>query len=254
MAAKRKSLSKKIRFEVFKRDSFTCQYCGRMAPDTVLEVDHINPIANGGDNDIFNLITSCFDCNRGKGKRKLTEKDEIIKQQEQLKILNVKREQLKMMLDWRKELEGFQDEQLNVFLESFESKLDCTLTGLGKERAKKWIKEFGLMEVLECLDLSYNQYHLKEKNSTEKVFNYIPRIANVRKKQKSDPMIHKRNIIKVILRERISYINEAQLASLLKCMKTDQDFNEMKNIVSNCRNWTDFKNEVNENWGYCDGS
>lgn len=29
--AKRKSLSKKIRFEVFKRDSFTCQYCGRKA-------------------------------------------------------------------------------------------------------------------------------------------------------------------------------------------------------------------------------
>jgi len=31
--AKRKSLSKKVRFEVFKRDSFQCQYCGASAPD-----------------------------------------------------------------------------------------------------------------------------------------------------------------------------------------------------------------------------
>lgn len=35
--SKRKSISKKLRFEVFKRDGFTCQYCGRMAPDVVLE-------------------------------------------------------------------------------------------------------------------------------------------------------------------------------------------------------------------------
>ena len=46
--AERKTISKKIRFEVFKRDSFTCQYCGRMAPYIVLEVDHINAVANGG--------------------------------------------------------------------------------------------------------------------------------------------------------------------------------------------------------------
>jgi 5-methylcytosine-specific restriction endonuclease McrA len=59
--AKRKSMSKKLRFEVFKRDSFACQYCGNKAPDVVLEVDHINPVSKGGDNSILNLITSCFD-------------------------------------------------------------------------------------------------------------------------------------------------------------------------------------------------
>ena len=61
--SKRKNISKKIRFEIFKRDKFTCQYCGQEAPDVVLNVDHINPVKNGGDNNITNLITSCFDCN-----------------------------------------------------------------------------------------------------------------------------------------------------------------------------------------------
>lgn len=69
--AERKALSKKTRFEIFKRDGFTCQYCGATPPDVVLEIDHINPVVNGGSNDEMNLITSCFECNRGKGARQL---------------------------------------------------------------------------------------------------------------------------------------------------------------------------------------
>lgn len=64
--AKRKGLSKRIRFEVFKRDGFTCQYCGRTPPVVLLQVDHITAVANGGDDDPINLITSCADCNAGK--------------------------------------------------------------------------------------------------------------------------------------------------------------------------------------------
>lgn len=62
----RKPISKKLRFEVFKRDSFICQYCGKSAPSVVLEVDHIEPVSKGGTNDILNLVTSCFDCNNGR--------------------------------------------------------------------------------------------------------------------------------------------------------------------------------------------
>ena len=69
--AKRKPISKKLRFEVFKRDSFTCQYCGKSAPDVVLHVDHIKPVKEGGTNDITNLVTACADCNLGKGARKI---------------------------------------------------------------------------------------------------------------------------------------------------------------------------------------
>lgn len=68
----RVSLSKKVRFDVFKRDCFECQYCGRHPPDIVLEVDHIIPVCDGGDNDVENLLTACFDCNRGKQGDSLT--------------------------------------------------------------------------------------------------------------------------------------------------------------------------------------
>lgn len=62
-----KPLSPRTRFEVFKRDSFTCKYCGRQSPQVVLEVDHIVPRCDGGSNDPINLTTACWDCNRGKG-------------------------------------------------------------------------------------------------------------------------------------------------------------------------------------------
>jgi len=68
----RKPIGKKVRFEVFKRDSFTCQYCGKGTPHVVLELDHIIPVSKGGDNNIINLVTACFDCNRGKGKTELS--------------------------------------------------------------------------------------------------------------------------------------------------------------------------------------
>jgi hypothetical protein len=68
---KRKALSKKLRFEVFKRDRFTCQYCGATPPSVVLQCDHIVPVAEGGGNEIDNLVTACEPCNLGKAARSL---------------------------------------------------------------------------------------------------------------------------------------------------------------------------------------
>jgi hypothetical protein len=67
------SLSVRTRFEVFKRDRFTCSYCGKHPPEVLLEVDHIHPIAAGGSDELDNLTTACVDCNRGKGGRMLEE-------------------------------------------------------------------------------------------------------------------------------------------------------------------------------------
>ena len=54
------------RYEVLERDKFQCQACGQYAPNVRLEVDHIDPIANGGGNEIENLQTLCYACNQGK--------------------------------------------------------------------------------------------------------------------------------------------------------------------------------------------
>lgn len=57
----------KLRFEIFKRDAFACCYCGKTPPQVLLEVDHLHPVCEGGTDDPDNLLTACFECNRGKG-------------------------------------------------------------------------------------------------------------------------------------------------------------------------------------------
>ena len=66
-----RTITPALRFEIFRRDSFTCQYCGRRAPNVVLHVDHVTSVVAGGTNDPANLRTACSMCNLGKGGRSL---------------------------------------------------------------------------------------------------------------------------------------------------------------------------------------
>lgn len=66
VAEHRCSIRPSQRFRILSRDQYTCRYCGRSAPDVVLEVDHVIPVAAGGKNDDTNLVTACRDCNVGK--------------------------------------------------------------------------------------------------------------------------------------------------------------------------------------------
>lgn len=60
------AVSKRLRYEILRRDNNTCQYCGATAPDAPLTVDHVTPVALGGTDEPTNLVTACRDCNAGK--------------------------------------------------------------------------------------------------------------------------------------------------------------------------------------------
>ena len=64
--SRRKNLTLGKRFEILKRDLFTCQYCGASAPDVELHVDHILPVSRGGTNNELNLVAACKSCNLAK--------------------------------------------------------------------------------------------------------------------------------------------------------------------------------------------
>lgn len=58
------AISKRLRFEVLKRDGFACRYCHR--DKVIITVDHVVPRTLGGTDDPSNLVASCDDCNAGK--------------------------------------------------------------------------------------------------------------------------------------------------------------------------------------------
>ena len=60
------AISKRLRYEILRRDNHACRYCGAVAPDVSLTVDHVIPVALGGTDDPSNLVTACEPCNSGK--------------------------------------------------------------------------------------------------------------------------------------------------------------------------------------------
>lgn len=60
-----------IRREIFRRDNFTCQYCGKTTP--ILTIDHVNPRHLGGRHEWGNVVAACPMCNHRKGGRTLEE-------------------------------------------------------------------------------------------------------------------------------------------------------------------------------------
>jgi hypothetical protein len=71
MSVRREAISRKLRFEVLKRDGFRCVYCGIPAAGATLVLDHVIPVAEGGATEERNLVAACEPCNQGKGKRPL---------------------------------------------------------------------------------------------------------------------------------------------------------------------------------------
>lgn len=160
-------ISKKTRFDVFKRDEFKCSYCGSHPPDVLLEVDHIEPVAGGGGNDPSNLTTACRDCNRGKGAsplsavpRSLTEQaEETAEREAQIKayyeILQAKKDRI--------------DEEVwsiaDVFMDRFgeDSILRSRLASI-----RTFLERLNYFEVLEAMEIATEKMHSKNRS-----FNYF---------------------------------------------------------------------------------
>lgn len=175
--AKREPIPKKLRFEVFKRDRFTCRYCGRKAPDVVLHVDHIDPVANGGTNEITNLVTACQDCNLGKGARLLSENEVMDKKRAQIEKQQEWLEQLEMMRQWELELFGVSDADVRAASCLLEDITGSATNTNGDIKLKDWIKKFGIETVLDAIRIACTQYSFSTSEQWEHAFSKIPGIC-----------------------------------------------------------------------------
>ena len=230
----RVGISKKLRFEVFKRDVFTCKYCGNKAPDVVLEIDHVIPVASGGKNDIFNLVTSCFDCNRGKGKRKLSDSSVIDKQRKQLEDIAEKREQMKMMLKWRKELSNLNEEQIDEIEILLSAKHpNYCLNESGRKSILRLLKKHGFLFVYDATEESIRKYYnakLSEPDNFNMCFSKIELVINYSKMSGDDKKIA---YIGGICKNKFKLNNTWDLKPLLKEYSKEYDLEKLQNMIIN---------------------
>jgi 5-methylcytosine-specific restriction endonuclease McrA len=94
--------------EVFRRDDYRCQYCGR--PSVHLTLDHVRPKRHGGDYAWENLVSACPQCNRRKGGRTPKEAGMTLRsvpREPPATALYLYGRYLRQNQDWAKYLEGW---------------------------------------------------------------------------------------------------------------------------------------------------
>ena len=247
VAAKRKGLGKKLRFEVFKRDGFRCQYCGASAPDVLLVVDHIHPVAGGGKNDILNLITACEPCNAGKGKRELGDHTVLEKQRDQLQELSDRREQLEMMIQWKEGLCDLRTMAVDRLAEFWRKQVPgYSLSEHGRKELGKLARQFEVSEIMEAMQIAAGSYLVQEDGkatqaSVEVAWKKVGGVCRIRELEKTKPYIKDLYYVRGILRKRV-YVDEYRIMGMLEeAHLAGVSTEELKRAARDCRSWTDFQ-------------
>lgn len=94
--------------EIFRRDNYTCQYCGRQTNH--LTIDHVIPRHRGGQHRWDNLVAACPGCNRHKGGRALVEANMALRRhpaEPAPTAAYLFARHLTENIEWRKYLEGW---------------------------------------------------------------------------------------------------------------------------------------------------
>jgi hypothetical protein len=249
-------ISKRLRFEVFKRDSFTCQYCGAQAPSVVLQVDHIQPVSKDGADDIINLVTSCGSCNIGKSNISLSDESSILKRKAQLDDLQERRDQIEMMLEWNRDLVEFDSKTVVEAARFFEAHCgngfqvsSYMISGLRIQ-----IRKYGLKEVLDSMLESISSYSKIDpitggisRDSSRLAFSKIGPILNVRSRVSDEPDLRSLYYIRGILRKRVGdtegYTDQDCLESLRGAVK-EIPAEEIRALACRSNSWRSFHREL----------
>jgi len=249
----RKSLGNKVRFEVFKRDLFACQYCGASAPDVVLEVDHIHPVSKGGDNSLLNLVTSCEACNSGKSNRLLGDQTMLSKQKAELDRLEQRRSQLVMLMEWRRELAGFAEFRLDLMSRLWES-YGGSEWDEGQRRAVGKLfrarTPYTEEEVLSAMDaardyLVHGEGGAVDSETKTKAAAMIPRICHVARREKKEPWLREMYYARRVLENRLDYFDKQKATILLRgVFEAGADADRVVRMSKEVRNWTEFRDWV----------
>lgn len=241
-----------LRFEVLKRDKFQCQYCGAKAPDVLLHLDHIHPESKGGETIALNLVTACSKCNLGKGARLLSDDSVLAKQREQLHDLAERREQMAMLLDWRRELQSAEVEEAELLVRYWNDQTPgFVLNEHGTRELRSMVQRFGVERLVEAIAVAVRSLAFAELKVTEAsyevAFEMIRRVAYTMRSSETNPHLHTRNQIRKMARVRLSRIDEKQAAVLLDdalALGVDAEF--LRELTMRNRTWDQWREAVEE--------
>lgn len=145
--------SKRLRFEIFKRDGFRCAYCGATPQQLPLHCDHVIPESKGGTDDPANLVTACRDCNGGKSNIPLEER-RLRHVDLDPEAAREHAEQIREYLEAQKDISSAQNEVLEHVREHWEDAVGWELLKNEERSILGFLQKLDIREVKNAIDVA----------------------------------------------------------------------------------------------------
>lgn len=149
------SVSTRTRFEVFKRDGFTCQYCGRHRDEdgVKLHIDHVIPVKEGGGDEIENLVTACQDCNLGKAAKLLDDRAPVTPIEQRVHALVERRRRLEEYVAEKAKLDADVNRAWDYWFDVWGAETLPKYHCPWKSTIRSYVEALGVGEVCEAMDI-----------------------------------------------------------------------------------------------------
>lgn len=233
---KRRAISEKTRFEIFKRDSFTCQYCGIQPPQAVLHIDHIIPVASGGTNVPENLITSCQSCNSGKGARSLSESSIIKLTTDRAEDAKERAKQLRMIAKAHQE----QDDAFNEIGQICWDKWLTYGVFIGKNdesTIRNLAKKYPLSAILDGMEFVVKKNNRRHQECMQFLASSIRMFMEPPEKREA-------RFIRRSLEKRLSVSLSSEWIEAIQQYVTTAGLEHVRQSAGNCKTIDDFESEM----------
>jgi HNH endonuclease len=150
------AVSKRTRFEIFKRDGFRCVYCGATPNTTVLHVDHVEPKAKGGTDDPSNLVTSCQPCNGGKSDVRL--QDKRLHSGMSTEDAREHAEQIMGYLEAQRAILAARDTMIDALRQRWEEAIGWTLPASERASLGMFLEHFTFADLASAVDIAASKF------------------------------------------------------------------------------------------------
>lgn len=245
-------ISTRTRFEVFKRDSFTCQYCGAKAPDVTLHADHIVPVSKGGSDDILNLVTACQQCNAGKSNRELDDNSVVSKRMAQAEALQSRREQMEMIYRWHEGLSDMAEEATARTVEYILHLVpEYAVTDADQAQAARCIKKHGIDRTLRAISSAIDQYAQIDEDtsaatqeSVSFALSKIFAICEIDARTEKRPYLKRLYYIRGIVKNRLYCVPWVAINLLEAAHLAGATDEVLVELAKTARNWTIWQSQM----------
>lgn len=245
---------KRIKFEVFEKDSFKCQVCGAVAPNVNLTLHRLqnNQQAENWLDPAF-LTTFCESCQRKNSSQESA--NTVNNGHLSLNALEERLEQLKMLINWRKGMIKIRKRQLASLVEFWQELVPSIfLSEVHKKTLLSCISKYSSEDIKEAMRLAVQEFIVVHqdgsiaRDSFQMAFANIPEICyrktKVRKTREAEELYH----IHDILEERIDgFFDSARVIQWLHYARSwDVHLEELIQMAARVTNWTQFSCSIDE--------